>query len=33
MMKQPFEHYNQKVAENDAELSSYLIESLMVVAQ
>jgi hypothetical protein len=21
MMKQPFEHYNQKVAENDAELS------------
>lgn len=27
MMKQPFEHYNQKVAENDAELSSYLIES------
>lgn len=27
MMKRPFEHYNQKVAENDAELSSYLIES------
>lgn len=27
IMKHPFEHYNQQVAENDAELSSYLIES------
>jgi ATP-binding cassette subfamily B protein len=26
-LKKPFEHYNQKVAENDAELSSHLIES------
>ncbi|WP_449463719.1 ABC transporter transmembrane domain-containing protein, partial [Streptococcus suis] len=26
-LKKPYERYNQKVAENDAELSSYLIES------
>ena len=26
-LRKPFEKYNQKVAENDAELSSYLIES------
>ena len=26
-MRKPFEQYNQKVAENNAELSSYLIES------
>lgn len=27
ILKKPFEYYNQKVAENDADLSSYLIES------